>query len=255
MSDKGTSSPRCDTRGPGPRPGRGRSLHPVQRGEEKNDALRALERTGGAANVRRICHALSRSLPNATRYDKICKSSPPRGYSSAFSRRARTAPHRTAPHCARSQLRPPAEHGPCLHRTVGAWAGGKEEVDRVRRRATNVPLPAASASRGRVRDYEPARLAAPRNCDRGGGDGARRAAPRRFPPPPTPLSRRATRSFTSLAGERYTFFHFALLYQPPLGLRRFFARPDFFRRTQGRLPSAGNKTDKLSEAITTRPRA
>lgn len=140
---------------------------------------------------------------------------------------------------ARSQLRPPAERGPCLHRTSRR---GRRRVEYASaRRAFHYLSLRCSAGECGSR-----RLATPLSRD-GAVVGVERAVP--------PRTDCATRSLTSLAGERYTFFHFALLYQPPPRHRGSFVRRDFFRGTQGRLSSAGNeRLITRSEAIMTRPR-
>lgn len=66
----------------------------------------------------------------------------------------------------------------------------------------------------------------------------------------------ATRSFTSLAGERYTFFHFALLYQPLPGAPLDPSRAATFSggRKDGSLPRETRLITR-SEPLTARPRA
>lgn len=158
---------------------------PTRRRKERCTARsRTRGRSGGRTTD--ICHALSRSLPNATRYDKICKSSP-HGYSSAFSRRARTAPHRARSHS--------CDHLPNTGRVyIARWVRGQGERRRwtecagARRTYRYLPL------RRLVGECETTSLrGSPRHGTATAAVGMERAVPRRFPPPPStaPLSRYA----------------------------------------------------------------
>lgn len=230
---------------PSPRDGdHERSLAPFE-GEtgKKSDAPRALSiprACGGRDDDGGMpCTVTITAELCATRHDLL----PRVDYPSAFSNTRRER------YRARSQLRPPAERGPCLHRTRRqAVKVERGDGQSAQARRTNVPLPVATTSRGRVRITE----TQPRRRDRGPVVGTERAgAP--FPAPSHPASERSAARLP-LSPENGTPFSISLFsISLPRGAPSIPRAPRTFSggRKDGSLP---RETRLITRSETTVPR-
>jgi len=139
----------------------------------------------------------------------------------------------------------------------GKAAGRGEEGRSWRERATNVPLPVASASRGRVR-HRASRAASPRRATVIGGDGARRAAPLAPPRNPAAPCRVALRQPLVYLSRRRTVHLFPFRSSPSVFPRGPVdpSRATTFSggRKDGSLPRETRLITR-SEPVTLRPRA